>query len=309
MATKKKEMAEEIIESEALTTTVSGDVDTSFEDWGEAIEGMEMSLSQIPTLKLMQALSPEVTSGDNENIHPGIFINDVTGEIIGNSAKFRLIGMWRQRVKFPPRDAGNSNIECSCPTASEFAKGDIGTTYGPCATCNFMNFDSKDHCAPQYTLVVALNDNPNDLYRIILSRTSYKSGKEFAGKLHTQSQKFKKLNLPMFMFESLVTAKKVKNAKINATYYVIDLDVPPIAEAPTMDEAIKAEFIETFKEVMNLRKRQIETARKIALDNMKEEADSATNDFKDVSSNIAEDMGLDVETEAATDTAEAKLPF
>lgn len=300
---------EKIEESAALTSTVNGDnVSNEGFDISDFIEGSEMTLSQIPTLKLTQALTPEVTSGEYEDIRPGMFIDDVTKEVLGTEVKFRLIMMWRQRVKFPPREEGSNTIECSCPTANRYAEGDIGSTYGPCAKCNYLNFDAKDHCQPQYTIVVALNNDPHALYRIILSRTSLKAGKVFGDAFQTQYNRFSKYKLPLFMFEGILRAKKVKNPKINAVYYVNDLEVIPVTEVPTMEAELKEEFMQTCLEVRELRKNQIETGLTIAKENMEKRAEENTDteSFKEINSNLAADMGLEDVPEAEENE---KVPF
>lgn len=304
MATKKKEVKTEaevdtvVEESNALTATVDGGVNSS-EDWDDAIEGSEMTLSQIPTLKLTQGLSPEVTSGDFPNIRPGMFINDVTKEVIGDTVEFRLISIWKQRIKFPPRGQGTTAIECSCATVTDNGEGDIGTTYGPCRNCNYYNFYSKEHCTTQYTLIIALNDNPHDLYRLILSKTSFKAGTQFAKALRAQVNKFVKNKPPYFAFTGILTAKKVKNEAVNATYYVSDLSVKVESDVPVMDENLKEEFTLTYGEIRELRRKQIETSIKIAKANMEERSEEAENegDFNKISSNLAADMGLEEEKE------------
>lgn len=304
----KNEVEEEVVEeSAAMKTTVNGD-EASSEGFNldDFIEGAELTLSQIPTLKLIQALTPEVTSGEYPDIRPGMFIDDVTKEVIGTDVEFRLVMMWRQRVKFPPRESGQTAIECSCPTVSKGAVGDIGTTYGHCKTCNFYNFDSKEHCNAQYTLVVALDNDPNKLYRIIVSRTSASAGKNFSDAFATQYNRFAKYRLPLFMFRGVLSAKKAKNNKINATYFVNELKVIPETEVPTMEESLKAEFIERYKEIRTLRQNQIDTGLAIAKDNMAkrgaERADS--EEFNELNSNLAADMGLE-EGAPTTD----KTPF
>lgn len=300
--------------SSALTTTADGGQSGDWE-FADAIEGAQMTLSQIPALKLTQNMTPEVTSRDYPDIYAGMYINDLTKEVISDDkgeVRFRLISMWQSRVKFPPRESGNTSIECSCPTYNARTRGlgDVGTTYGDCAKCMYNNWDSKEKCTPQYTLVIALNDNPHDLYRVILSRTSYKAGSTFSSALKTLMYRFAKEKLPLFMFEGILTAKEVKNPRINAMYFVSNLEAAPVKEAPTMDESLREEFTQAYNEIRTMREQQITFAKQRAEENMNErnEARDTADTFNSISSNIADEMGLTDSAEAPTVENE-KVPF
>lgn len=243
---------------EAPTATpVTDFLDSSFDDseLDFGLENERRSLSQYPMLKLMQSLSPEVQDRSLPDIYAGTLVNDVTKACLGEKVEIRIMRTWRSRVKFPPREEGNSNIECSCPTYNE--PGECGTTYGRCDSCEFNNFDVQNRCMPQYQIVAALGDNPYDLVRIILSKTSYRAGSRLDRALRALGSKYR--GKPVYMFKVLLSAEEVTNPKIGVKYYVYKLDViPPVDGEPLLPPELEHDFKEAFLEVRDLRHEAME---------------------------------------------------
>lgn len=238
-------------------TPVTEFLDSSFDDseLDFGLENERRSLSQYPLLKLMQSLSPEVQDRSFPDIYAGTLVNDVTKACLGEKVEIRIMRTWRSRVKFPPREEGGSNIECSCPTYNE--PGECGTNYGRCDSCEFNNFDVPNRCMPQYQIVAAIGDNPYDLVRIILSKTSYRAGSKLDRALRALGSKYR--GKPVYMFKVMLSAEEVTNPRIGVKYFVYKLDViPPVEGEPLLPPELEQEFKDVFLEVRDLRREAME---------------------------------------------------
>lgn len=219
------------------------------------IEGGAVTFSSIPVLKLTQAMSPEVQDRNFPDVYAGMFINDTTKECLGEEVTCRILRTWRSRAKFVPREAG-SGIECSCPTYNS-PDGDFGSEYGSCRTCMYNNFTQSDHCLTQYNMIITINDNPTDMYRVILSKTSFKAGRTLDTALRALSTRYKRQ--PIFMFKVKISAKEATNTKIGSKYFVYKLDViPPKADEPLLNEDSIPEYIDAMHQIADIRTAQLE---------------------------------------------------
>lgn len=291
--------------SDSFKTTLNGDI-SDVDDFG--IEGMKLTLSQIPVLKLTQAMTPEVQDREFKDIYAGMFINDVTKEALGDTVSARIMRAWRCRTKFAPRESGTTQVECSCPTFMS-AEGDTGSEYGLCARCMYNNFNEADHCQTQYCMIVALDDNPHDLYRIILSRTSYKVGRTVDSALQVLRNKYR--NMPSYMFKITITAEEAVNRKINSRYYVYNIKVDtPKPEDFEMAEDLAAEFKDSFRMVADLRKESLERHRQMLETKKVEEASTSTteSDFAAMGESIGNELEFGTEPTGVSMSSE-DVPF
>jgi hypothetical protein len=240
MAKDKQIFKEPETESVSLASNFAGEFVGMEDDFG--MEGMNRTLSNIPVLKLTQAMTPEAQSRDFPNVYPGMFINDATKEPLGDELIVRIIRSWKCRTKFAPREAGGA-IECSCPTYND-PNGDFGSEYGRCSACMHNNFDMQDHCQVQHHLVVAMENNPDDLYRVILSKTSFAAGRALEKGMAALSGKYK--NIPVFAFRVKISVKEQVNAKRGAKYFVYKLEALKPEEGKDL---VPAELLEGFKDV------------------------------------------------------------
>lgn len=239
----------ETMESASLVSDFAGEFVGMEDDFG--MEGMQRTLSSIPVLKLTQAMTPEAQSREFPDVYPGMFINDATKEPLGDDLTVRIIRSWKCRTKFAPREAGGQ-IECSCPTYGN-AAGDFGTEYGRCSGCMFNNFDMADHCQTQYQLIVAMENNPDDLYRIILSKTSFAAGRVLEKGMAALASKYKKV--PVYAFKVKVSVKEQTNTKRGAKYFVYKLEpVKPEPGEALVPEELKEGFKDVYLDIAELRK-------------------------------------------------------
>lgn len=86
----------------------------------EGTEGMTKADVKLPRLTLLQTQSPQCTEGDplyNADLKPGMFINDVTGQIYGKGPlHFAIIRQDRPRaMEFAPFDSGGGVIDPDVP--------------------------------------------------------------------------------------------------------------------------------------------------------------------------------------------------
>lgn len=273
----------------SLTTGLDGGVGDEM-DFG--IEGGGMTLSGIPIMKLTQAMTPEVQDRDKKDIYAGIFMNDSTKTALGETVEVRVLRMWKCRAKFFPRDSGQTNVECTCPTFRD-PEGDFGSQYGNCAKCPFNNFDAVDHCQQQYHIIVSLADNPTEMYRIILSKSSYKVGRKLEQGLRAIGSRYRKQ--PVYMFKVLVSAVEEYNKRVNAKYYVYKLDVvPPAPGEPLLPEELADEFREVFMEAAELRNNSIDYHKRMLANKAAEEnPDISDSTFGDMNDTVMNALGLE----------------
>ena len=270
MAKKNETAIDNDLASSSLTEGLNGET-VEMMDFG--IEGTKLTLSQIPILKLTQAMTPEVQDRNYKDIFAGMFINDTTKEAIGEVVEARVMRAWRCRAKFAPRESGSNAIECSCPTF--MSPQDIGSEYGPCNKCMYNNFEMKEHCQTQYHLIVAINNDPRNLYRIILSKTSYKAGRKLDTGLQALGSRFR--GNPVYMFKIRISAEEATNKAINSKYYVYKLEViNPVPGEPLLPEEIADEFKESFIEIAKLREDAINYHKNLVATKEQERESQAT---------------------------------
>lgn len=289
MAPKKEIFKEPEVEiaSSSLSATIDGD-NIDMMDFG--IEGTKLTLSQIPVMKLTQAMTPEVQDRDYRDIYAGMFINDVTKQPLGDVVEARVMRAWRCRAKFAPRESGTNAIECSCPTFMH-PQGDFGSEYGPCNKCLHNNFEMREHCQTQYHMIVALNNDPRDLYRIILSKTSYKAGRKLDASLQSLGSRYR--GKPVFMFKIRISADEATNKAINSKYFVYKIEViPPTPDEPLLPEELMDEFKESFLEIAKLREDQLNYHKALLETKEKEAMDAPAAAFGDMGETIADSIGL-----------------
>lgn len=292
MAPKKeifKEPANEIdnIASASLSTGIDGS-EVDIMDFG--IEGTKLTLSQIPVLKLTQAMTPEVQDREYPNIYAGMFINDVTKQPLGEEVEARVMRAWRCRAKFAPRESGSNSIECSCPTFMH-PQGDFGSEYGACNKCIHNNFEMREHCQTQYHMIIAVNNDPHDLYRVILSKTSYKAGRKLDSGLQALGSRYR--GNPVFMFKIKISADEATNKAINSKYYTYRIDViPPEPGAELLPAELVDEFKDSFLEIAKLREDQLNYHKTLLENKAAEAADAPAAAFGDMGETIADSIGL-----------------
>ena len=257
-----------LTESENLTTGLNG-TKVNYDDIG--LEGDARTLGNIPLLKLVQAMSAEAKDRTKKDIQAGMFINSLTSEPLGEEVVVRMFRGWRSRIKFAPMGSGNA-IECSCPTLNQ--DGERGTEYGLCAKCEFNNFvpGNTDTCRTQFTMIVAMDDNPDDLYRIILSKTSYSVAQRIERALRALSAKNGKK--PLYYFKLKVTAKE-SNTRGNS-YFVYDIEpLRPSKDEPLLAEELVPLFDEVYKDITDMRINQIEHHNRMIAETASEDAAAA----------------------------------
>ena len=249
MAKEKQTQQVEEVESTSLASNFAGEFVGMEDDFG--MEGMSRTISSIPVLKLTQAMTPEAQSREFPDVYPGMFINDATKEPLGDEIIVRIMRSWKCRTKFAPREAGGS-IECSCPTYND-PMGDHGTEYGRCAGCMYNNFDMADHCQVQHHLIVAMENNPDDLYRIILSKTSFAAGRALEKSMAGFVSRYK--GVPSYAFRVKVSVKEQTNTKRGAKYFVYKLEpLKPEPGIPLVPEELKEDFKAVYLDIAELRK-------------------------------------------------------
>lgn len=281
-----KEVKEEIFKEPEAVSNIPDFGDEFEGDIG--IEGGSVTFSSIPVLKLTQAMSPEVQDRNFPDIYAGMFINDTTKECLGESVTCRILRTWRSRAKFVPREAG-TGVECSCPTYNA-AEGDFGTEYGSCRTCMYNNFTQADHCLTQYNMIITVNDNPNEMYRVILSKTSFKAGRTLDTALRALSTKYKRQ--PIFMFQVKISAKEATNTKIGSKYYTYKLDViPPKADEPLLNEDAIPEYIDAMHQIADIRKAQLDYhQRQLNSKSSLDTTNQASTDFEKMGTALAAEL-------------------
>lgn len=252
------------------------------------IEGGSLTFSSIPVLKLTQAMSPEVQDRNLPDVYAGMFINDTTKESLGEEVMCRILRTWRSRAKFVPREAG-TGIECSCPTYNS-PDGDFGSEYGNCKTCMYNNFSQSDHCMTQYNMIITVNDNPAEMYRVILSKTSFKAGRTLDTALRALSTKYKRQ--PIFMFQVKLSAKEATNTKIGSKYYVYKLDVvPPKGDEPLLNEDLIPEYVDAMHTIADIRKAQLDYhTRQLSEKSSFDSQSEPTSEFEKLGTSLAEEL-------------------
>lgn len=289
----------------SLTAGLDGE---SGDDMDFGLEGGEMNLSQIPILKLTQAMTPEVQDREYKDIYAGMFMNDSTKTPVGESLVVRVMRAWRCRAKFAPRGEGNNSIECTCPTYNS-PEGDIGSEHGACATCVYNNFDAPERCQLQYHMVVATENDPHELFRIILSKTSYKASKKLENGLRALGSRFR--NTPSFAFKVKISVGEETNTKINSKYYVYKVDVvPPVPGEALIPEELKEEFMESFKEVKRLRDNSVDYHKRMLANKAASENPEISNDsFSGMTTDVLNSFGIEDVDADHSDPKGENIPF
>lgn len=160
---------------------------------------IEQEDRMVPRLKLIQALSPEVTEGIAKD---GDLVNSITKENYGTSLDFVPILASKSRILWLPREDGGG-IACSAPD------GKLGSVNGECMLCNRKAWQGKT--PPECTgvlnfisLILKKGDERPDLACVGFIKTSYVAGKSL---LNILSYK----NVDTFTYTYTLSSEKKSN--------------------------------------------------------------------------------------------------
>lgn len=282
-----------LVEDPALVDDSTVEMD---DDLDSGLESFTRTITNLPIISLTQPLTPEVQDDERPDITAGVLMDSMSKAFLGKSVKVHVFRAWRARAKFPPRDSGSKTVECYCPLDGSQA---YGTTYGKCTQCPFYDFKTPERCQQQYHLVVGIGDNPDNLYRIILQKTSYKFGKKLVEALDTLKSKEK---LPIYNFVVNVSAEKVTQKHI---YFVFHFDITDERLDPTLRPAFSA----TFKEVHDLRQESLEYHQELLARKKAENASIASEESSKDMEDLANITDSDFKLTADDPAAEEDAPF
>lgn len=209
----------------------------------DGFEESAITMQTLPIMALAQSQTPEVVEGETEGLKAGVLMNNTTKLPLGAELDLIAYKLWPGRTKFPPR-GDNGPIECFSPD------GICGRTYGKCAECGFRDFSLKEKCQDQRFFVVAPDESPNEMYRLIFAKSNFKVGKTLENILKAECQKNK---LPIYGVKFKLSTKRVKNEQANSYYYVFE-----VKPAGLVAKERLAELSANFRTVTDLRKESLE---------------------------------------------------
>lgn len=303
-----------------MTLNQNAEVDMSiFNDIADQLQDApKENLSSVPLIKLLQSMSPEAKDHRTyPNLYPGCIIDSITKECLGTAVtaqdkaalgiedpkdrvesviKLYVLLHFRSRVKFPPRSTGINTIECSCMYTIP-GQDDYGSKYGACKTCKFSEFGRPDACRQQGTVVFALADDPTKMYRVILSKTSYKAYRSLVDGIMASLKTCAKLDngkaLPPFVIPVYLYAKEEEN-KSHDTYNVFNVVV-----GSGIDPALNAEKVRILQE-------RYTTAKELyaeSLDKAKAMSEASRERNTTIVDEVPEQPGTSQEARSALDEA------
>lgn len=158
----------------------------------EGFEGLESDMLQIPRIKLLQALSPEVLE---HGLTAGSFCNSVTSELIGNANKGKegtslivtpIMIAPRSRILFRDLKDG-AGVLCK----SVDGKYGIGEPGGHCRNCKFSQWTDKEppECIELLNIFVTIDGSDLPIPLVLsFGKTNIKAGKQFINLIALKQQ-------------------------------------------------------------------------------------------------------------------------
>jgi hypothetical protein len=146
---------------------------------GKGFENLEREDILLPRLKLLQAMSPEVTETDEK---PGTFFLNLSNKNVGEKIIITPVMHYRSRIKWNPKDDGGG-IDCS----SADAKTPSTAKYAPlCSACSHKDWDNtkekkKDQvpsCVLFENFVILIGDSSEPVI-MPMSKSQAKVAKKF----------------------------------------------------------------------------------------------------------------------------------
>lgn len=190
--------------------------------------GIEATVTSLPFVSLLQALSPAVSSGEVEGARAGLLINSMTSELYGQSLEVIVYRPWRSRCIMPPREEGSFPI-CSTLDMKQGIHQDLGLK--DCATCELKGI-SNDSCRDQYWFIVAPANDPSNLMRMNMWKSSAPAGRKLLSLIAAESRKYAAKAKGIYQLKFKIESKKV-TSKTGNVYYVFD-----VSAAGMVDESI-----------------------------------------------------------------------
>ena len=158
-----------INENKGLAVAPTSHIVTPDEMYG--FEGLEREDITLPRIKLMQALSDEVSNG---NASPGEWLNTLSGQSYGTQFEFVPISVWKSRTLF----AENRDDSPLCRSTDGFLSVNGHRCMTECPHDNAWEW--KDGAPPQCTLgynyLILPVDDPFPA-TVTLDKSSFKTGK------------------------------------------------------------------------------------------------------------------------------------
>lgn len=213
------------------------------EEESSGIEGFEedsLSLTSYPILTLAQALTPE-TSVEDSGIRAGMLMNSVTREPIGKSLEVIVYKMWRSLCKMPPRADGSFPLCYSVDRVQ-------GSTNGKCAACPYMQ-STKDRCKDQHYFVIAPADEPNNIMRMIMWKSSSPEGRKLSNILKAECSRHQRNIWGVTVNISSVQEESKQGAK----YFVFK-----VSPGRVLTKEEEAELRPNYVLATSLRNKQVE---------------------------------------------------
>lgn len=140
----------------------------------------------LPSIKLLQGMSKEVTEGDTEGAQPGKFFNTGTGEVIKGPLRVLVVHHGRSNALFPKEDDPRYQGLEKCVSRD----GVCGEVYGDCDSCGKNKFGDdgkKPLCTASHNFIVMTADGPA---RIRFSSRGYRPAQTFITQKVMQRKNF-----------------------------------------------------------------------------------------------------------------------
>lgn len=187
------------------------------EGWGE----LDQDDFQIPRIKQLQSLSPEVEEGGDEQVEgarPGMFINSVTKEVT-KSLNFVIVRREHVFVEWIPQDAGGGFV-------GVHAKGDpvVVEAKANAVDRNLKTAEGNDLIDTQELYIGILDEAGEEIVDFaIMGLTSTKQAPY--RRLMTRNRRVKGSNrIPLAAFPVTMNSVKAKN-KAGQPYFNVEFDV------------------------------------------------------------------------------------
>lgn len=200
-----------------LATTSSDLAVPNYIKKGQArgLEKVEKGDVLIPRIKLLQALSPEVTE---EGFRAGQLINSITKEVYAEEIEFIPILFYKSRILWSPIDQGGGmscfSPDSIMPSNKEVVSSKLNKDITSCSVCKFKDWNGKDKplCTLYYNLPVLLSTSKT------IAVLSFYGSKLKIGKGLVTTAMYNPNELDCFACKYILSVKKESN-KSNQSFY------------------------------------------------------------------------------------------
>lgn len=185
---------------------------------GKGFENLEREDILLPRLKLLQAMSPEVTENDEK---PGTFFLNLSNKNLGEKVIITPVIHYRSRIKWNPKDDGGG-IDCSSPDA----KTPKEAKYAPlCSACSHKDWDNteakkKDQqpkCTMFENFVILIGDS-NEPVIMPMAKTQAKIAKKFYSMAALKGG-----DMFDFSYQMTITKEKAPTGEVYFNFVISDI--------------------------------------------------------------------------------------